>query len=259
MRKIPTLFERTYENHKVVGITDKLTADGLQVVLDGKTFPTIKTDGSCCAVINGRWYKRFDAKKGKKIPEGAIPCQSEPDEITGHWPHWVELNAEKAEDKWFIEAFKNYFSLLKDTDGKFVNKNIPDGTYEAIGLHFQGNPYNLKIDTLYEHGSDIIYDLKDKPLTLEILKEYLTTHIMEGIVFWYKGNPICKIKRSDFGLEWPVKKEINMDNNISKQRVDQILASAKCWVDDTVDLIRDGYTEDEVIEAVKTLFKEESK
>lgn len=54
-------------------------------------------------------------------------------------------------------------------------------------------------------------------------------------------------------------KEINMDNNISKQRVNKILDFTKCWVDDTVDLIHDGYTEDEVIEAVKTLFKEEGK
>ena len=26
-----------------------------------------------------------------------------------------------------------------------------------------------------------------------------------GIVFWLNGEPICKIKRSDFGYEWPVK------------------------------------------------------
>ena len=50
-----------------------------------------------------------------------------------------------------------------------------------------------------------------------------------------------------------------MDINISEQRVNQILTFAKCWVDDTVDLIRDGYTEDEIIEAVKKLFKEEGK
>lgn len=50
-----------------------------------------------------------------------------------------------------------------------------------------------------------------------------------------------------------------MDNNISEQRANQILAFAKCWVDDTVDLIYDGYNEDEIIEAVKRIFKEEGK
>ena len=74
MKKIPTLFERIYENHKVTGITNVLTSPELQVVLDGKCIPTVKIDGACCAVINGEWYKRYDAKKGKKAPEGAIPC-----------------------------------------------------------------------------------------------------------------------------------------------------------------------------------------
>ena len=27
----------------------------------------------------------------------------------------------------------------------------------------------------------------------------------EGIVFWKDGEPQCKIKRSDFGFEWPIK------------------------------------------------------
>ena len=47
MKQIPTLFEREYKDHKVVGITDKLTSPGLQVVLDGKCTPTVKYDGSC--------------------------------------------------------------------------------------------------------------------------------------------------------------------------------------------------------------------
>ena len=191
MKKIPTLFERIYENHKVVGITDKLSDERLQVVLDGKCIPTVKIDGACCAVINGEWYKRYDAKKGKKAPEGAIPCQDEPDEITGHWPHWVKLDENKAEDKWFIEAFKNY------------KNDIPDGTYEAIGPHFQSNPYDLKEETLYKHGSAIA---EHCPHDFEGLKRYLEGMLIEGVVFWYEGEPLCKIKRSDFGYDWPVKR-----------------------------------------------------
>lgn len=34
MKKIPTLFQRTFENHKVSGITDKVTL-GMEWVLDG--------------------------------------------------------------------------------------------------------------------------------------------------------------------------------------------------------------------------------
>lgn len=35
MKKIPTLFKRTFENHKVVGITDEVT-DGMEWVLEAK-------------------------------------------------------------------------------------------------------------------------------------------------------------------------------------------------------------------------------
>jgi hypothetical protein len=37
------------------------------------------------------------------------------------------------------------------------------------------------------------------------IREYLYYHKVEGIVFWKDGEPQCKIKRSDFGFEWPVK------------------------------------------------------
>ena len=87
MKKIPTLFEREYKDHKVIGIKPVVT-DGMEWVLNGEGEATIKMDGSCCAIIDGVFYKRYDAKKGKQPPLGAIPC-CEPDAITGHWPHWI--------------------------------------------------------------------------------------------------------------------------------------------------------------------------
>ena len=202
MKKIPTLFERKYENHKVIGITDKLTDPSFQVVLDGKCEATIKVDGSCCTIIDSNFYKRYDAKKGKKPPVGAIPCQDIPDEITGHWPHWVEIDENKPEDKWYAEALRNYYNDIIEK-ARVQNGRIPDGTYEAIGPHFQGNPYNLKQDTLYKHGTDFL--VFNKPITFDLLKTFLQENKIEGIVFWYNGEPLCKIKRSDFSYEWPVK------------------------------------------------------
>ena len=67
MKKIPTLFERVYENHKVVGILPKVT-EGMEWVLAGEGIATVKWDGSCCAIIDGKLYKRYDAKKGKRPP-----------------------------------------------------------------------------------------------------------------------------------------------------------------------------------------------
>lgn len=103
MKKIPTLFERVYANHKVVAITENVTP-GCEWVLRGEGIATVKIDGSCCAVINGEFYKRYDAKKGKTPPAGAIPC-CEADPVTGHHPHWVRVSREDPADRWFVRAY----------------------------------------------------------------------------------------------------------------------------------------------------------
>lgn len=187
MKKIPTLFERQFENHNVVKITDKVTP-GMEWVLEGKGEATIKIDGSCCAIIDGFFYKRYDAKKGKKPPKGAIPCCA-PDPVTGHHPHWVLVNWENPADKWFAAAFNNC-ALRMD-----------NRTYEAIGPHFQGNPYRGRYDTLVPHGDHVVQVKR----TFEGIREWLRVHPVEGLVFWLDGEPKCKIKRSDFGFDWPVK------------------------------------------------------
>ena len=189
MKKIPTLFEREFQNHKVIGITSKVNP-GLEWVLEGKGVATEKIDGSCTAFIDGELYKRYDAKKGRKAPEGAIPC-CDPDPITGHHPHWVRVDIRNPvpADKWFVEAYKN--SIV-------IYGFLTSGTYEAVGVHFQGNPHRYDCDMLVKHGETIL----DVPRTFEGIKQYLTDHYIEGIVFWLDGEPRCKIKRSDFGLEW---------------------------------------------------------
>lgn len=44
MKKIPTLFERIFENHKKVGILPNVTS-GMEWVLEGKGIATVKYDG----------------------------------------------------------------------------------------------------------------------------------------------------------------------------------------------------------------------
>lgn len=190
MKKIPTLFERTFENHKVSGITDKVTP-GMEWVLDGEGVATVKIDGSCTAVINGKFYKRYDAKRGKTPPPGAIPC-CDPDPVTGHWPHWVEVDPNNKADRWLWEAFQN-----ADT------AHFGDGTYEAIGPHFQGNPYKLEADTLEKHGVRTIDANSGLGRSFEGIREYLSKNPIEGIVFWRYGEPQCKIRLRDFFFKWP--------------------------------------------------------
>lgn len=186
MKKIPTLFKRVYENHKIVDILPEVT-EGMEWVLEGDGYATVKIDGSCCCIINGELYKRYDAKNGKPIPEGAIKCQESPDPITGHMPCWVKCDKLSSADRWFFGA---YFSPC--------NVKVEDGTYEAIGEHFNGNPYGIKFDRLIKHGSKVI----EVERNFEGIRRYLYEHYIEGIVFWKDGEPKCKIKRTDFGFEW---------------------------------------------------------
>ena len=186
MKKIPTLFERIYDNHKIVGITENITP-GCEEAFD-KGIATIKRDGSCCAIINGEFYKRYDCKKGKTPPEGAIPC-CDPDPVTGHWPHWVKVNDNDKASKWFVTAYNHTLDMCGE---------LTDGTYEAVGPHFQGNPYNLHVDQLWLHGQENV----EVGRTFGDIKNWLENHNHEGIVFWLNGEPVCKIKRSDFGFSW---------------------------------------------------------
>ena len=55
MKKIPTLFEREYENHKVIGIKPIVTP-GMEWVLNDEGYATVKIDGSCCAVFGGTLF-----------------------------------------------------------------------------------------------------------------------------------------------------------------------------------------------------------
>ena len=184
MKKIPTLFKREFENHRVVKVLPEVTP-GFEWVLRGEGVATVKYDGSCTMIKDGKFYKRYDAKKGKKPPEGAIPCQEKPDPVTGHWPHWVKVS-DGPEDKWFKAAW---------------NGETEDGTYEAVGKHFHGNPYRLERDALIPHGREVI----EVERSFDGIRDWLKKNKVEGIVFWKDGEPQCKIKRSDFGFEWPVK------------------------------------------------------
>ncbi len=195
MKKIPTLFVREFDNHRVVNIRDEITPGCEEAFLHG--IATVKIDGACCAIIGGELYKRYDAKHGKKPPEGAIPC-CDPDSVTGHWPHWVKVDANDPGDRWFVRAAENTPFVF--IDGK-PRKVLLDGTYEAIGTHFNSNPYELEGDMLVQHGVKVV----ELERSFEAVKKHLEENNIEGLVFWLNNEPVCKIKRKDFGLPWPMK------------------------------------------------------
>lgn len=191
MKKIPTLFKRVFSGHKIIDVLPEVNPDLREAFLHGVA--TVKFDGSCCAIINGNLYRRWDTK-GKKIPPaGAIQCAEYPDETTGSFPFFVPCDRDNPADKWFFEAYNHYWAAHK----------IREGTYEAIGKHFNGNPYNMDYDTLVKHGETCVLIERD----FESIRSWLWKHNEEGLVFWLKGQPVCKIKRTDFNMPWPVKGE----------------------------------------------------
>lgn len=197
MKKIPTLFKRIFdqETHDIKEVLPEVTP-GMEWVINNEGIATVKYDGSCCAIIGGVFYKRYDAniKKGRSVPDNAIKCQDEPDPVTGHLPCWVPCDRNNPGDRWFWTAYDN------------SKKPLEDGTYEAVGPHFQGNPYDLINEILIRHGKDEIVVKRD----YDSIRRYLETHNIEGIVFWKDGEPKCKIKRSDFGYTWGKQADKNL-------------------------------------------------
>lgn len=199
MKKIPTLFERVFDDHgNIVDVKDTITPGCKEAFLYGTA--TVKIDGACCAIYHGDLYRRFDAKPGRKIPAGAIPCQPDPDPVTGHFPHWVKCDRNDPSDQWYFSAWGNTVEIghMPSVDPEKWT------TFEAVGKHFNANPYGYFNDYLLKHGSIII---KDIPRVFNGVREFLSTHYIEGVVFWYGGEPVCKIKRTDFGFEWGIQNQ----------------------------------------------------
>lgn len=188
MKKIPTLFVRDEQTRLVRNIIN----EGCEWVFRGEGMATIKYDGSCCMVRDGKLYKRYDAKHGKTPPPDFEPAQ-EPDPITGHWPGWVPVGDEPI-DRYHREAWEN------------LPRDVLNWTYELVGPRLQGNPYELEKHMLYEHGTPFA---SQPPRDSDGLRAFLSVFRVEGIVWWRDtDDPDCdkaKIKRKDFGLPWPVK------------------------------------------------------
>lgn len=205
MKKMKTVFtiDRT------TGLaTDNVRPECLWIFEDNVNI-SIKFDGTAAFFKDGVLYKRFDRKlkdkfnrlknkivsKGeifsakdfmfRDLPEGAIPCEDKPDNVTFHFPHWIPVDIEKPENKWFKEALENV--VLED-----------NCSYELVGPAVQNNVYNLSKHELWKHGSQLVNDLE---LTFEAIKAWLENNECEGLVF-NKADKYAKIRRKDMSLTW---------------------------------------------------------
>lgn len=189
MIKIPVVFMKDPKNPaRVIDDVNQLCA----WVLAGEGVATRKLDGTAVLVREGLLYARYDAKRGKAPPVGALPCTEEPDPTTGHWPHWVL--ATRPEDRWIREAHEHLCNSLGHV--------AQDGTYEAVGLAINGNPEGLGRHMLFRHGAQTVVNVVR---TFDGIRAALTDLPWEGIVFHHPDGRMAKIRRRDYGLQWPIK------------------------------------------------------
>lgn len=109
MKKIPTIFERDWNGDRS-RVLDKPNPD-CGWVFAGQGAATVKLDGTCCLLRDGRLFKRRELRQGETSPvdfEGV-----EYDAETGKTVGWVPVGPE---DRWHREALDN--------------SGLVDGTYE---------------------------------------------------------------------------------------------------------------------------------
>jgi len=186
VKKIISLFQRNYDGDRLV--RDEIVP-GAEWVIAGEGVATRKWDGTCCMCRDGKWYKRYDAKRGKLPPPDFEPAQDY-DEV-GHMPGWVPVNDGPA-DQWHREA---------------IPRATADGTFELIGPKINGNPERKWIAEncdfsnkhyLIRHG---VHELADAPRNYEAIREYFRAHDIEGIVWHHADGRMVKIKAKDFGVK----------------------------------------------------------
>jgi hypothetical protein len=181
MKKIPTIFVRDMNRQPAV-VTPEWK-HGCEWVRDGEGVATLKHDGTCCLVRDGRLFKRREVKPGQ--PEPADFERADFDEETGKTVGWVPAIAGNPDDRYHLEAF--------------AAGDIADGTYELMGPKIQGNKSGFNTHVLVPHGRERI---DDAPRTFDGLREWLETKAIEGIVWHHPDGRAAKIKRRDFGFRW---------------------------------------------------------
>ena len=101
MKKIPSLYISTAE-HVLTREVNPLC----QWVIDGEGIPTAKFDGSACAVIDSKFYKRYDNSKRK----GDIRVQ-----ITTPLDDWIHCQDTTERGKhiyWIPVNSKDYYHQI---------------------------------------------------------------------------------------------------------------------------------------------------
>ncbi len=186
MKKIPSLFERESDNRLAVNKVNP----ACQWVIDGEGVPTAKLDGTACAVIDGKLYKRYDNSRRK----GEIRVQTT--EPLDDWIHCQDTSERGQFIYWVPVGNKDYYHQIA---WGWAQGKLDDGTYELLGPEVQGNPHGFFRNVLVKHGSvRLLKDLR----TFDGIGGYLRDLPFEGIVWHHPDGRMAKITKAKFGFEW---------------------------------------------------------
>lgn len=181
MKKIPTLFERDWNGDRSRVVPQ--VHPGCEWVLAGEGTATIKIDGTCCMIRDGKLYKRRELKPGDPRPLDFE--EADQDGETGKAVGWLPVG-DGSEDRWHREAFARLVPPLED------------GTYELLGPKVQGNVEGYPHHELVWHGHMIA---EDAPRDFEGLKTWMQGLNIEGLVWHHPDGRRAKLKLRDFGIK----------------------------------------------------------
>jgi hypothetical protein len=183
VEKIPTLFVRDTNNMKLV--TREVNHEAAWV-LEGHGVATVKKDGMNVRVtVRGGLCIHLEKRRNPTREEKA----------QGAEPGYVDAHPDDPADKHLFAAVAGT-SFIAWADGAFP--------CEALGPKIQGG-VESSVPVLYPftYWPEL---LGENPRTWDEIKRYLEAHAqIEGIV-WHGDGRFAKIKRRDFGLPWPPKR-----------------------------------------------------
>jgi len=181
MRKVPTTFERDWDNDPS-RVTRQVHKD-CEWVLAGEGVACKKYDGTCLMFDGKQWWARREVKEGKGAPENFLKI-SGPDPETGKTSGWEPIE-QSPWLKFWQEAVAN-------------RDNWEEGTYELIGPKINRNPEGAAKHTLISHQNAETLGLLDR--SYDGIYVFLSGIDIEGIVFRHPDGRLAKIKKRDFGL-----------------------------------------------------------
>jgi len=236
-----TMFEGTGEiNAKFIEkITDPLLSYKVTIKHDGSCSKiTIRKelmeDGNEKVIC--QIFKRYDTREGNLPKEGGVPGGY--NESGGVDFYWIDVTQSvNPDDQWYQSTLVrdvdgNIFAInmiVVNEESGYEIKAVPveeieTGTYEILGPKIQANFYGLPLDSvttisvlkkgvLYKvevplhyfirHGS---FEVKDvnftvENITLDSIREYILSHIYEGLVFHFSDGTLMKVNRGHIGVE----------------------------------------------------------